>query len=85
MLATMSIVLMLLIAFYCLPFPFVERGRVQCDYTYEKPRHSAFGFESELWWWEEPYDPASWLLAPGALAELTVRYITQPLVGVPCN
>jgi hypothetical protein len=83
--ATILIVLTLLVAFYSLPFPFVERDRIECDYSYEKPRHSAFGFESVPWHWEQPYDPFSWILAPGALAELTVRYITQPLAGLICD
>jgi hypothetical protein len=82
--AAISAIATLLIAFYCLPMPFVEREWIRCDYSYERARHSAFGFELEPWHWEQPYDPISWILAPGAMAELTVRYITQPLVGITC-
>lgn len=82
--AAISAIATLLIAFYCLPMPFVERDRIRCDYSYERARHSAFGFELEPWHWEQPYDPFSWILAPGAFAELTVRYITHPLVGTAC-
>ena len=83
--AAISFLMTLLIAFYTLPFPFVERPSVRCSYPYEKPRHYAFGFQYEPWRWDRPYNFYSWVLAPGALAELTLRYIHQPLTGMTCD
>ena len=83
--AVISFLMMVLVAFYTLPFPFVERASVRCSYAYEKPRHYAFGFQYEPWTWERPYNFYAWALAPGALAELTLRYINQPLTGMLCD
>jgi hypothetical protein len=73
-----------LLVLWVLPFPFEEPAHVACHFPYEKPRHDAFGFELEPWYWYA-YNWEEWAFAPGALTELTLRYVTQPLVGYTCT
>lgn len=79
--AGLVIVLMVI---YAIPVHFAEPPHVECDFPYEKPRHVAYGFQFEPWRWEVDRSYA-WLVAPGAFAELTLRYIAQPLIRFTCT
>jgi hypothetical protein len=82
--AAMSGLLILAMAWYAVPVHFMEPPRIECDHSYEPPRHNAYGFEYEPWRWKA-YKPFYWTAAPGSLAELTLRHIAQPLVGYMCD
>jgi hypothetical protein len=69
---------------YSWPLPFLRHARMECDWDYEKPHHVLFGFEGSPWTWEGGYYLSNWAGAPAALGELTLTYITQPLVGLSC-
>jgi hypothetical protein len=70
--------------FYSWPLPFLRHARMECDWDYEKPHHVLFGFEGAPWHWEGGYYLTNWAGAPAALGELTLTYITQPLVRLSC-
>jgi hypothetical protein len=69
---------------YSWPLPFLAHARMECDWDYEEPHHALFGFEGAPWHWEGGYSLTNWAGAPAALVELTLSYITQPLVGLSC-
>ena len=71
--------------FYSWPLPFLRHARMECDWYYEKPHHVLFGFEGAPWDWESGYYLSNWVGAPAALGELTLSYITQPLLGLTCE
>jgi hypothetical protein len=73
-----------LLVLWILPFPFEEPAHVACHLPNEKPRHDALGFELEPWHWSL-YDWEDWVFAPGALTELTLRYVAHPLNGYTCT
>jgi hypothetical protein len=67
--------------------PLSRDNRIECQYWYPTGVHNVFGFRSEF-----RYEPWRWRLesafdlifVPGALGELTVSYIREPLTAQRC-
>src|SRR5262249_9780447 len=81
--ALASVGLAVSIAFYSVPWPFVRRHEIECQWWYPAGRHEVFAFHDEPWRWRSS-SLLTWLTAPGALGELTIRNIAQPLTELIC-
>lgn len=81
--AALSIALAACMALSAIPWPFQVRHDIECQWWYPAGRHAVLGFHDEPWRWRA-HSAFAWMLAPGALGELTIRNIAQPLTELRC-